>query len=198
MEEIAPGLWHWTARHDGIGTRVSSYYVAPARIVIDPKLPEGDGLFELPGAVEQVVLTSGHHGRDAGAVAEAYGVPIRASRQADEHLGGALPINRFDDGEEVAAGVRALHIGVLCEDEGALHIAHGDGALAIADGIHRSRGELAFFRDSLLGDDPEAIKAGLRAAYRDLLELEFDDLLFAHGEPLVGGGKAALRAFTAD
>jgi hypothetical protein len=30
-----------------------------------------------------------------------------------------------------------------------------------------------------------------------LLELEFDCLLLAHGEPLVGGGKRALREFVA-
>jgi hypothetical protein len=26
VEEIAPGLWHWTARHDQINMDVSSYY----------------------------------------------------------------------------------------------------------------------------------------------------------------------------
>ena len=196
MEEIAPGLWHWTAVQETIGVRVSSYYVGPARIVIDPKIPEGDGLRSLPGPIDQVVLTSGHHGRDAQAYVDRFDVPIRASRQADEHLGGELAIETFEDGEEIAPGVRAIHIGVLCEDEGALQIAHGAGALAIADGVHRSEGELAFFSDGLLGDDPEAVKVGLKAAYRSLLELGFAHLLFAHGEPLIGGGKQALAEFT--
>jgi len=44
-------------------------------------------------------------------------------------------------------------------------------------------------------DDPEQTKAGLRAAYRRLLELDFDTLLLAHGEPLAGDGKRALREF---
>ncbi len=30
---------------------------------------------------------------------------------------------------------------------------------------------------------------------RGLLTRDFDHLLFAHGEPLIGGGKAALRDF---
>ncbi len=197
MEEIVPGLWHWTAVQETIGARVSSYYVAPARIVIDPKVPEGDGLRSLPGPVDQVVLTSGHHGRDAQAFVDTFDVPIRASRQADEHLGGELQIETFEDGEEIAPGVRGIHIGVLCQDEGALQIAHGNGALAIADGIHCSDGELAFFSDSLLGDDPEAVKAGLKAAYRSLLDRGFAHLLFAHGEPLIGRGKQALEDFTA-
>jgi hypothetical protein len=28
MIEIAPGLWHWTARRERIGIEVSSYYLA--------------------------------------------------------------------------------------------------------------------------------------------------------------------------
>ncbi len=50
----------------------------------------------------------------------------------------------------------------------------------------------------LLGNDPTAVRAGLRESLRGLLSLDFDNLLFAHGEPLIGGGKAALRALVAD
>jgi hypothetical protein len=31
----------------------------------------------------------------------------------------------------------------------------------------------------------------------ELLAVDFDTLLFAHGEPIVGGGKQALREFLA-
>jgi hypothetical protein len=45
-------------------------------------------------------------------------------------------------------------------------------------------------------DEPAATKEGLRAAYRRLAdELEFDHLLLAHGDPFVGDGRDALRAF---
>jgi hypothetical protein len=46
-----------------------------------------------------------------------------------------------------------------------------------------------------MGDDPAAVKAGLLESFQGLLELEFDALLFAHGEPLVRGGKRALQQF---
>jgi len=49
--------------------------------------------------------------------------------------------------------------------------------------------------DFLLGDDPEAVKAQLRERLAALLDLEFDTLLLAHGEPVVGGGRDALRRF---
>ena len=44
-------------------------------------------------------------------------------------------------------------------------------------------------------DDPEETKAGLRAAFTTLLELDFDRLLLAHGQPILAGGKQALAAF---
>src|SRR2546425_1202879 len=56
--------------------------------------------------------------------------------------------------------------------------------------------ELGFVPDQLM-DDPERTKDGLRGAYRRLLELDFDRLLLAHGEPLAAGGKDALRRFVA-
>lgn len=194
MHEIAPGIHHWTALHEPINSRVSSYYVADAAIVIDPKLPD-DGWGALPGEPTQIVLTSGHHLRDAHTFARRFGIPIRGLAQVAEHVGDAAEIEIVGEGDEVAPGVTALHIGVLCPDEGALHILAGGGALAIADGVTPREGGLGFFSDSLLGDDPAAIKRGLKQAYAKLLDRDFAHLLFAHGEPVVGTGKTDLDAF---
>ena len=72
------------------------------------------------------------------------------------------------------------------------------GALAFADGLaHPRGGGLRFVPGFLMGDDPAAVRAALRDSLHRLLELDFDHLLFAHGEPLIGGGKAALREFLA-
>ena len=49
----------------------------------------------------------------------------------------------------------------------------------------------------LLGDHPSRVRAGLRESLRRLLDLDFDSLLFAHGEPLIGGGRATLQEFIA-
>jgi hypothetical protein len=164
MDEILPGLYYWSAHHAPIRTRVSSYYYAPARVAIDPKIPE-EGLDALPGQPEQVVLTIGLHDRDAAEFAQAFNAPIRVPRPGLHRL-----------------------------DEFALHLDVAEGALSFADGLI-NYGGLGFVRDSLLGDDAAAVKRGLTEAFRRLLDLEFDHLLFAHGEPLIGGGKNALRAF---
>ena len=194
MHEVIPGIFHWTTFHEPIGLRVSSYYVAPAGIVIDPKVPEG-GLEALPGTPQQVVLTSGLHDRDAQLFADAFDIPIRASFEAAERLGDELEVAPFNDFDEVAPGVTAIVIGKLCPDECALHIALGEGAIAFADGLNRYGEALAFFSDELLGAHPQRVKQGLKEAFLGLLTRDFDHLLFAHGEPLIGGGKAALRDF---
>ncbi|MDQ6817248.1 MAG: hypothetical protein M3018_07555, partial [Actinomycetota bacterium] len=191
---IFPGVYHWTTFHQPIRSWVSSYYVEPAGVVIDPKIPEG-GLGSLPGEPRAVLLTSGHHDRDADSLAKAFGIPIRVSRKASDYLGVTLDVEVFDDGEEVVPGVSAIHIGKLSDDEGAFHIAVGDGAIAFADGLIRYAGELGFVPDELIGDDPESVKRGLKEVFRGLLTRDFDHLLVAHGEPLVVGGKEALREF---
>ena len=48
-----------------------------------------------------------------------------------------------------------------------------------------------------LMDDPDQTKQRLRDAYRRLLELDFDLLLLAHGDPVVAGAHEALAAFVA-
>jgi hypothetical protein len=197
VRELLPGLHHWTAQHPSIGMRVSSFLVVPAAVVVDPLLPEDGGAAAIEALVRptQVVLTSGNHRRHAAEVSAHFGgLPIRCSAAGDERLGGALPIDRYADGEELAPGVTAHEVGAISADEYALHVAVGHGALAVCDGVV-NYGGLRFVPDHLIGDDPEGVKAGLREAFTRLLDLEWDTLLPAHGEPLVGGAKAALRAF---
>jgi hypothetical protein len=198
MREIFPGVWHWTAFHQNIKAPVSSYYVEPAGLLVDPMLPP-DGVDALAERErpQQVVLTSGNHTRDARSFADAFGIPIVTSREGAERLDGALDVETHGDGDDIAPGVRAIQLGVLSPDEYALHITVSEPAIALCDGLHHYGDELGFFPDDLLGDDPERVKAGLRQKLRTLLERDFDHLLFAHGDPLVGNGKSTLREWLA-
>ena len=84
---------------------------------------------------------------------------------------------------------------MLCPEETALLIPLAEGGLAIGDALVRFDGEIGFVPDYLLGDDPAAIKAGIRDAFMGICDrFNFDHWLFAHGEPLIGGGKAQLRS----
>jgi hypothetical protein len=196
VREIAAGLWHWTVRHDRIGMGVSSYYLADERVLIDAKLPpEGIEWLERHGAPEHVLLTNRHHDRDAWRLREAFGCTVHCIRNGLHELAGRGPVEAFDFGDELPGGVVAHEVGAICPDETALHIP-AYKALACADGVVRWPGdeELVFVPDGLM-DDPEETKAGLRDAYRRLLDLDIDLLLLAHGDPVVGGAGDALRAF---
>ena len=197
MREIFPGLWHWTTFHQNIRTEVSSHYVEPAGLLVDPMLPEaGVDAFADRERPRRVVLTSGNHTRDARSFADAYGIPIVTSREGAERIGGALEVETHGDGDELAPGVQAVRLDVLSPDEYALHITVTEPAISLCDGLH-NYGGLGFFGDEHLGDDPEQVKAGLRQQFRTLLERDFDHLLFAHGDPIVGRGKRALEEFLA-
>jgi hypothetical protein len=178
---------------------VSSYYLPAERVVIDPMLPaEGLEWFEAQGAPEHALLTNRHHDRDAWQLREVFGTTVHCIRNGLHELAGRGPVEAFDFGSELPGGIIALEVGAICPDESALHIpAHR--ALACADGVVRWPGqdELTFVPDQLI-DDPEHTKANLRDAYSRLLDLDFDVLLLAHGDPVVGGAHAALRAFAQD
>lgn len=196
MREIAPGLWHWTARHEHIGIDVSSYYLAAERVVIDPMLPpEGIEWLERHGPPEHALLTNRHHDRDSWRLREAFGCTVHCIRNGLHELEGRGPVEPFDFGDVLPGGAVVHEVDAICPDETALHLPE-HRALACADGVVRWPGsdELAFVPDQFM-DDPQETKAGLRAAYRRLLDLDFDLLLLAHGEPVVAGGREALRAF---
>ncbi|HEV2981528.1 MAG TPA: hypothetical protein VGX51_08865 [Solirubrobacteraceae bacterium] len=196
MREIAPGLWHWTAPHARIDLDVSSYYLLSERALIDPLVPaEGMGWFDDHGAPEHVLLSNRHHDRDAWRFREAYRCSVHCVRSGLHELEGRGPVEPFEFGDPVPGGAIAYEVDAICADETALYIpAHR--ALACADGVVRWPGTegLSFVPDSLM-DNPEQTKTGLRRAYSALLELDFDLLLLAHGDPVIGDAKRELAGF---
>ena len=197
MDEIAPGLWHWTARHSHIGSTVSSYYLEDSAVLIDPLFPpEGPDWFaERDSVPRHVVLSNRHHDRDSWQLHEIFGCEVHCIANGLHELEGRGPVTPFHFGDELPGGIVVHEVDAICPDETALHIpAHR--ALACADGVVRWPGVegLTFVPDWLM-DDPSATKDGLRDAYRGLLDLDFDRLLLAHGEPVVTGAKAQLHTF---
>ena len=199
MQELIPGLHHWTAYHDGIRQRVSSYYVEPAQALIDPMVPDG-GLewFDSRATPARILLTNRHHYRHSARYADVFGCSVHASAPGMHEFAGApRPVEPFDFGDEPAPGITALEVGAICPDETALEIPSAR-AVALADGLVRwgaPDDPIGFVPDFLLGDDPEDVKKGLLASFERLLELDFEHLLLAHGSPLVGDGKERLREF---
>jgi hypothetical protein len=197
MEEILPGLYHWTTKHPNLGEPVSSYYVTDSAALLDPMVPD-DGLsaFDDLPRPKHVVLTCRHHDRDHAEFVEAFGCSFHVSeRGVHEYEGEA--VEPYAIGDEPAPGIRAIANGPIAPDDMVLLIDVEGHALAFADSLTHddASGELAFVPDSLLGDDPDQVKADISGALHELLGQRFEHVLFAHGPPIVGGGREALERF---
>jgi glyoxylase-like metal-dependent hydrolase (beta-lactamase superfamily II) len=190
MRELAPGIWHWTARHPNIGTDVSAYWIPDLKLLLDPIAVPDE-----VDAVDCILLTCRHHVRDSLEAAERFGATVQAPRTGMDDYPDDTPIQPYDFNDPMLGGEAIAHqVGGLSPDETALHIPSVH-ALAIADGAIRYGDELHFVPDNLM-DDPEQDKADLRRGFSELADqLDFDVLLLAHGKPYPSGGRDALRRF---
>jgi hypothetical protein len=187
--EVVPGIVHWKAMHPNIKVDVSSFYVTGSRTLIDPLLPTDAELDP-----ERIVLTTRHHVRSS----EEFDCPILCHESGLHEFEGGPEVEGFAWGDRLAPDVTALEVDAISPDETALLVEAGDGCLLVADAVMNYTGELHFVPDQYMvdeGDDPEPVKVAIREALGRLLDQPFDSLLLAHGEPIVGGGKEALRRF---
>jgi hypothetical protein len=190
MRELAPGIFHWTAKHPNIGADVSSYWIPGLKLLLDP--------LAVPDEVDDVdciLLTCRHHVRDSLEAAERFGATVEAPRTGMHDYPDDTPIQAYDFGIALVGGAVTAHqVGGLSPDETALHIS-SVSALAIADGAIRYGDDLSFVPDRYM-DDPDKDKADLKRGFGELADqLDFDVLLLAHGKPYPSGGRDALRAF---
>jgi len=190
MDQIAPGIHHWTAPHPNIGVDVSSYWIPDLKLLLDP--------LAVPDEVDDIdciLLSCRHHIRDSLEAAERFDATIQAPRSGMHEFGDDTPIQPYNFNESILGGAVTAHeVGGLSPDETALHIP-SVRALAIADGAMRYGDELHFVPDQYM-DDPEKDKEDLKRGFGELADqLDFDVLLLAHGTPYPSGGRDALRRF---
>ncbi len=199
MQEVLPGVFHWTARHPRIQIEVSSYWLEESGVLIDPLVPQ-EGLewfAERTVAPTAILLSNRHHYRESDRFAERFGCSVHCNRLGLHEFSAAQSVEGFDVGDRLPGDVIACELGAICPDDTVLHIPASE-AVVFADAIVRGGpygqgGPLGFVPDSLM-DDPPATKRRLLAACARLLdELEFAHLLLAHGGPVIGDGRALLQ-----
>jgi hypothetical protein len=200
MLEVLPGVYHWTALHPLIQTHVSSYWLEETGVLIDPLVPQPEGLdwfADRTLAPAAVLLSNRHHYREADRFAERFGCSVYCNRLGLHEFTDGEPVQGFEIGDQLPGGAVVHELGAICPDDTALHLPH-EQALVIADGVvkggpYEEDGPLGFVPDSLM-DDPPATKRGLLAACASLLEdLDFIHLLLAHGGPVIGTGRERLQ-----
>jgi hypothetical protein len=198
MDEVLPGVFHWSARHPNTGGIAHSHLLAESGTVLDPMVPDDALALLRERQPERIVLTNRHHYRESARLVEEFGIPVLCPEPGlHEFAGDDRDVEPYSYGESIAPGVIAHELGAICPDDAAIEVRADGGVLAFADGLVRRDGELGFVPDFLLGDDPRGVRADLAASLGRLAGLEFDAMLFAHGEPLASGAHEQLRTFLA-
>jgi hypothetical protein len=200
IRKIIPGIHHWKTWYEEIGSDVHSFYLAQIDpgAVIDPRVPqEGLSWFEGHRRPENAFLTNRLHFRDVSAFTGAFSTAVWCHQAGLHEFSRADGVRGFAHGELLPGGLQALKVGAICPEETAYFLPSAGGVIFLGDAVMRFNEDLTFPPDELLGDDPKGVKKGLKESLGALLDLEFDHLLFAHGEPLIGGARQELKKFLA-
>ncbi|MGH7559195.1 MAG: hypothetical protein ACREMD_15720 [Gemmatimonadota bacterium] len=199
MDEFLPGVFHWITHHEGIGAPIHSYCLedADGSVLVDPGVPE-EGLdwFQDRGTPHDILLTNRHHYRHSGRFADVFGSTVRAHRTGMQEFTKGEKVEPFEFGAALPNGFLAVEVGVLCPEETAFHTVREGGILFLGDSVVRWGKDLGFVPEKHIGDDPPAIKKGIKESLARILEeLEFRHLCLAHGDPILNDGADRLRAF---
>ena len=184
-----PGGLTWLADPDEPLQRASHAIVEGDDVwVVDPVASEAVyEALDARGAVAGVVLLLDRHRRDAGPVADRYGVSIHVPEVLDtaaDRLG--APVERFA-GQLGDTGYRSVPVvGNRLWREAAL-VGDGGDSLVVPEAV----GTNAFNR---VGDERLGVHVGLRLTppRRQLGGLDPERVLVGHGEPVLEDGAAAL------
>jgi len=196
MQELLPGLHHWYALHPKLGLQVSCHFLEASGTAFDPLLPEQGIEWFDEHPPRRIVLSTRHHLRHSEQIAARFGCPILAHEDGLHEFANGPQVEGFRFGDRLAADVTALTMDAISPDDTVLRLDVAEGALLFADSVI-NHGGLGFVPDQLIGDDAAAVKERIVERVASLLDEDFDHLLFAHGDPLIGGGKQALREFVA-
>jgi len=201
VDELAPGLWRWTAFHPEWKEDVGCvYYEAPdAVVLVDPLVPADDAErfwrdldrdVEASGKPMHVLITVFWHVRSTREVAERYGAQVWApsrGRGAIERRAGAVS-DVFRPGDELPGGVVPFATARAAEVVFWLpaHRAVVPGDVILGAG----KGGLRLCPASWLPE--KSSLAQLAESLRPLLDLPVERVLVSHGEPVLTGGRDAL------
>ena len=195
MREILADIYTWSWFSEPHGYDFNGYLVRhdDGNLCIDPVTPQDDLAAIADAGVATILLTNRNHSRASNA--------IRERTQA------RVLIHPDDAPHAIGQGT---HI------DGDLLIGEKIGPLVIEPVPGKSPGEVAFHwperrllfvGDAVIGNPPgqcgllrEKVMddpARLRESVRNLLELDFDTLLFGDGVPILAGARARLESLVA-
>jgi glyoxylase-like metal-dependent hydrolase (beta-lactamase superfamily II) len=193
LEEIAPGLLRWSARHEEWQEDVASLAVTTSDglVFIDPiAAPTSLGM------PAHVLLTVYWHARSAATGASRVWASTRSQRALRTR--GIAVTDPFRAGDALPGGIQAFQTPRASEvlfwlpEQRALAV--GDVLLGAGAKPRATSDPLRLCPERWLGTGSHA---ELRALLRVVQELPVERVLVSHGEPLLSGAQLALAAVAA-
>ena len=194
VQRFAPETFYWEQFSDELKTVLSSAAIReePEVVFVDPVPLTMSAMNKIVGPASRafVLLTNANHERAALSLRENMRVPIWAHEAAKADM--EIDANDyFKDGDELPAGLVAVHVPGATAGETAFYTPKNGGIVAIGDALVNLDSEhgLAFLPDKYSKDPKQS-----RQSLRKLLKFDFEMMTFAHGQPIVRDAKKRLAA----
>jgi glyoxylase-like metal-dependent hydrolase (beta-lactamase superfamily II) len=192
IEAVFPDLLHWTVYDDRIDYRSDAYAVVSSEgtVLVDP-VPLVQDLLPRLGRVTAIVITGGFHQRSAWRLRGRFGARVWAPATARGLED--VPDREYEPDDLLPGALRALHAPGPAHVHFALMLERPDERAALFTGdllIRRSGDDEFRFVPDKLQENP----GRTRETLRELLEIDADAILPAHGEPLAHGAAQAMAS----
>jgi hypothetical protein len=211
-EQLADGLWRWTARHPEwhpgeFGSEVASFALRAGHetVLIDPLLPPEPGEGAVLDLIERqlgerlaILITIPYHVRSSEAIRDRFRSHVETTvwghRACRKRLADAGGFHAFGPGDALPADASAYRIGKPRRFETPL-LLPSHRALVFGDSVAEVDGALRVWSERRVDAEVAAFyHERFNPTLTPLLDLDFDRVLVTHGEPVLGNGRDQLRA----
>ena len=188
VEEVVPGVWHWSVHDDRIDFVSSAHAVVTdeGTVLVDP-LPLAPEALGRLGDVTAICLTTSSHQRSTWRYRRELGAKVYApalARELDEE-----PDGRYGDGDVLPGGLRAVFTPGAGTTQHTF-LLEGEPIVAfVPDLVARPPGGPVMLVPAEYMHDPEEARRSLDK----LLGLSFSVLCLSHGAPVTDDPHAAIR-----
>jgi glyoxylase-like metal-dependent hydrolase (beta-lactamase superfamily II) len=202
-EELAPGLWRWTARHPEwhpgeFGREVACYALRTdgGTLLVDPLVPEplAEAIDGIVAGRVAILITIPYHARSAEPLATRYGAVVHGHPAVAKRFARPAAVWPAAPGDELPGGARAFSIGRPRRYEQPLWLP-SHRALAFGDAVVEHDGALRVWAQGPRGEHHRRfLRERFAPTLHPLLELEPERVLVTHGRPVLSRGGPALAA----
>ncbi len=210
IDEVAPGLWHWSIERHGLPPTMNAYALRDGEdtILVDPLVgrPSGSPNEELIEALAAIVqgrlrifVTTPFHVRGSDVLRRRWGDEYELTIYGHENctrqdrLTDLAAFRPLSGGEELDGGVRIHTIGKRKRAEMPVELG-SHRALALGDSIVEIDGELRVWENLERPGRRKWYDERFKPTLEALAKLELDWILPTHGAPVLRDGARELAA----